>query len=99
MIGGFAGIIAASGGLGFWSALLFTLLIGGMLGLIIEAISFRKFGSEETAITASLSSLAVGLLMTDLVRHRWGADPVPITLAAEFTRGGWTASCRSKRSF
>jgi len=91
IVGGFAGMVAAGGGLDFWSALLFTLLIGGMLGLIIEAISFSKFGSEESAITASLSSLAVGLVVTDLVRHKWGADPVPITFAAEFIRGGWTA--------
>lgn len=91
MVGGFAGIFAASAGLEFWPTLLFTILVGGGLGLIIEAISFGKFGSEESAITASLSSLAVGLLLTDLVRHRWGADPVPLTFAADFIRGGVTA--------
>lgn len=90
MAGGFAGVTVANVGLGFPVAFAFAFVVGGLLGLIVERISFRKFGSEESAITASLSSLAVGLLLTDLVHHRWGADPVPLAMAAELVKGGVT---------
>lgn len=90
MFGGFAGVMVADVGLGFPIALAFALLAGGILGLVIERISFRRLGSEESAITASLSSLAVGMLLTDLVHHRWGADPIPLAMASEFLRGGTT---------
>ena len=90
MVGGFVGLMMARLGLDFWPALIGSLLAGGALGLLTERISFRRFGSDESGITASLSSLAVGLLLTDLVFHQWGADPVTLPIAQEFSRGGIT---------
>jgi branched-chain amino acid transport system permease protein len=88
MLGGFIGVAAGGAALPAWAALPLAFLIGGLLGVLVERISFRKFSGEDAGITASLSSLAVGLLIADAVHHRWGTDPVAVGLAPELSRGG-----------
>jgi branched-chain amino acid transport system permease protein len=88
--GGFAGLITASYFPSVWLALIAAFLAGGLLGLLIERVSFRRIRSEDAGIAASLSSLALGLLLLDAIHHRWGADPISLALANEFARGGVT---------
>lgn len=88
MFGGFVGVAAGGAAAPAWVAIPAAFLVGGLLGVAVERISFRKFRSEESGITASLSSLAVGLLLADAVHHRWGTDPVAVGLAPELSRGG-----------
>jgi branched-chain amino acid transport system permease protein len=80
MVGGFIGMVVANAVPSLPLALAGAFLLGGMLGVVVERISFRNLGSEEAAITAALSSMAVGLLILDLVHHRWGTEPLNFPL-------------------
>jgi branched-chain amino acid transport system permease protein len=86
--GGFAGLIASFYSPNLWFALLAAFLIGGVLGLVIERVSFNRVKSEDAGIAASLSSLALGFLLLDAIRHHWGSDPISFSLAAPFERSG-----------
>jgi branched-chain amino acid transport system permease protein len=87
-LGGFAGLAASAVIPAFWAASLAAVLVGGSAGLAVGQISFARAKSEEAGVAASLSSLALGLMILDLLRHRWGSDPVTLGLAAHFEVGG-----------
>ena len=78
MLGGFIVIGSVSLGAPIWVAGLAVLVICGLLGLVIEFVSFRKFTSADAQVTAALSSLAVGLIIIDLVQKTWGGEPVSV---------------------
>ena len=86
MLGGF--VVIASVGLGapLWLAGILVLVVCGLLGLVVEFVSFRKFTSAEAQVTAALSSLAVGLIMIDLVQKTWGGEPVSVPVPIEWRR-------------
>lgn len=87
MFGGFAGVVVAQH-MPIWWAFPLSFIIGGIAGLLTEFISFRRFRSEEAKITAALSSLAVGLILVDIVQKVWGTEPVSLGLTgAVFTEG------------
>ena len=86
MLGGF--VVIASVGLGapLWLAGILVLVVCGLLGLVVEFVSFRKFTSADAQVTAALSSLAVGLIMIDLVQKTWGGEPVSVPVPIEWRR-------------
>jgi branched-chain amino acid transport system permease protein len=95
MFGGYVGLTWFALGGPIWAGVLFAIVVCGMLGLLVELTSFRKFTTRDAQITASLSSLAVGIVIVDLVQKYWGSEPVslPIPVAlrtAGFTFGGVT---------
>lgn len=79
--GGFGAVLAASAGVSVWWGIPIALLAGGVLGLLVEFISFRKFKSQDARITAALSSLAFGLVLIDLSRKVWGSEPIGLDLS------------------
>ena len=83
MLGGFIVLAGVGMGAPLWVAALAVLVICGLLGLVVEFVSFRKFTSADAQVTAALSSLAVGLIIIDLVQKTWGGEPVsvPVPLA------------------
>jgi branched-chain amino acid transport system permease protein len=83
MAGGFVGV-ASLGALGLGWAFALALLIGGLLGLLTEFAAFRRFPGGDARITAALSSLALGLIVVDLVQKVWGTEPVQLP-----PHGGW----------
>ncbi len=89
MIGGFAGLVVANQVPSIPVALVGAFVVGGVLGLVVEQISFRRLGSDEAAITAALSSMAVGLLMLDIVHHVWGTEPIAFPLANALGAGSF----------
>jgi len=89
MVGGFVGLVAAQALPSIPLALAASFVVGGLLGVVVERISFRRLGSEEAAITAALSSMAVGLLLVDLVHHKWGTEPLPLPLTDALGKGGF----------
>lgn len=89
MLGGFAGILTAALGAPLWSALIFTVVLCGVLGLLIEIVSFRKFTSADAQITAALSSLALGLIFIDLIQKQVGTDPVAVPIPTELRTAGF----------
>lgn len=90
MLGGF--VVIASVGLGapVWLAGVLAIVVCGLLGLVVEFISFRKFTSPDAQVTAALSSLAVGLIMIDLVQKTWGGEPVAVPVPIEWRRASVT---------
>ncbi|MGD9922432.1 MAG: branched-chain amino acid ABC transporter permease [Pseudorhodoplanes sp.] len=85
MFGGFVGVMAV-GAVPLPLAFGLALLIGGVLGLLTEFIAFRRFQSADAKITAALASLALGLIVTDLVHKAWGTEAVSLP-----TPGGWVS--------
>lgn len=83
MLGGFVGLVSLTHLPLEW-AFFFAFLVGGLLGVFTEFVAFRRFNSADSRITAALSSLALGLVFTDLVHKFWGAEQVPLP-----QRSGW----------
>jgi len=88
MFGGFVGFVVVSTGVPFWVALPAAAVVGGILGLFVEWVSFRRFTGPDGHITAALSSLAVGLILIDVTQKIWGTDPVGFSLPASISSGG-----------
>jgi len=79
--GGFGAVLATGAGVSVWWGLPIAFLVGGILGVLVEFISFRKFISQDARITAALSSLAFGLVLIDLSRKVWGGEPLGLSLS------------------
>lgn len=77
MLGGFIGLVSLTYLPLEWS-FVFAFVVGGLLGLFTEFVAFRRFQSADSRITAALSSLALGLVFTDLVHKFWGTEQVPL---------------------
>jgi branched-chain amino acid transport system permease protein len=80
MLGGFVGVAGSAMGAPWWAIVPGVLAICGALGLVVELVSFRKFRSADAQITAALSSLALGLIVIDLVQKSFGSEPVSLNL-------------------
>jgi branched-chain amino acid transport system permease protein len=78
MFGGFIGLMSMSFLPLPW-AFAMAFLMGGLIGVLTEFVAFRRFQSADAKITAALGSMALGLVMTDLVQKWWGTEPVPLT--------------------
>ncbi len=83
MLGGFLAVASIALGAPILLALLVTFFISGLLGLVVERLSFRKFRSSDAHITAALSSFAVGLVIIDSAQKIWGTEAVAIALPDE----------------
>jgi branched-chain amino acid transport system permease protein len=77
MFGGFVGVVSLN-----WLPLPFAFVaaiaIGGLMGLITELVAFRRFTGADAKITAALASMAIGLIVTDLVQKTWGPEAVTL---------------------
>src|SRR4051794_25871638 len=82
MFGGYVGLSWLALGAPLWLAVFGACIICGVLGLVVELLSFRKFLGRDAQITASLSSLAIGIVIVDLVQKSWGSEPVSLPLPA-----------------
>ena len=89
MVGGFIAV-AAVAWLPWQLALVVIFLAGGLLGLATEFIAFRRFQTNEGKVTAALASMALGLIITDLVHKVWGTEPVPLKMQSEWLQTGHT---------
>jgi branched-chain amino acid transport system permease protein len=92
MFGGFAGLIVLDSGGPIWLTVPIALVVGGLLGLMVEFICFRRI-TGEAKITAALSSVAVGLVIDDLTQKVFGTDPLSLPIptfvnSAAFRLGG-----------
>ncbi|MFM7568258.1 MAG: ABC transporter permease subunit, partial [Betaproteobacteria bacterium] len=65
MFGGVVGFVCAAY-TSVWWAFPVAFVVGGLMGLLTEFISFRRFQSEDAKITAALSSLSLGLVLVDI---------------------------------
>jgi branched-chain amino acid transport system permease protein len=77
MFGGFIALISMAYLPLPW-AFAITFILGGLLGVMTEFVAFRRFKSADSKITASLSSMALGLVITDLIQKYWGTEPLPL---------------------
>ena len=89
MVGGFAGLVIAQLVPSIPLAMAGAFAVGGIFGIIVERISFRNLHSEEASIIAALSSMAVGLLILDLVHHVWGSEPLSFPLVNALGSGSF----------
>ena len=87
--GGFVGVFVLANDLPLWVAFLVAALIGGLLGLLIEFVSFRKFKTQDAQLTAALSTVALGMVMTDLIQKVWGTEPVPLKISPSVYTSGF----------
>lgn len=79
MFGGFVALIAVNA-MPLPLAFVVVFVVGGLMGLFTEFIAFRRFKSADAKITAALGSMALGLVVTDLVQKWWGTEPVPVVV-------------------
>jgi branched-chain amino acid transport system permease protein len=89
MVGGFIAVLALNY-MPWPVALLVIFLVGGALGIATEFIAFRRFQTGEGKITAALASMALGLVITDLVQKAWGTEPVRLKIQSEWLQAGHT---------
>ena len=89
MFGGFVGLLSVSS-LPFPWAFAAAFIAGGLLGLITEFVAFRRFQSADAKITAALGSMALGLIMTDLVQKVWGTEAVPVQVPSGWLSEGFS---------
>ena len=75
-VSAFVGIeLVADGGLSIWLALPIVLLVGAVLGLIIERLAFRPLKNRPDAHFAGLiSSIALAGMFIALLQWRYGPD-------------------------
>ena len=77
MLGGFVGVVSLS-----WLPLPWAfaaaLAVGGVMGLLTELVAFRRFSGQDGKVAAALASMAVGLIVTDLVQKLWGTEAVTL---------------------
>lgn len=79
MLGGFVALVSITA-MPLPLAFLVVFIVGGIMGLLTEWIAFRRFGSADGKITAGLASMALGLIITDLVHKWWGTEPMPVAV-------------------
>jgi branched-chain amino acid transport system permease protein len=89
MVGGFIAVASVSF-LPWQIALIVIFLAGGLLGLATEFLAFRRFQTAEGKVTAALASMALGLIITDLVHKVWGTEPVPLKFESPWLQTGHT---------
>ena len=92
MFGGYVGLVSLQHLPVGW-AFVAAFMVGGVLGVLTEWVAFRRFRGSDTHTTAALSSLALGLVLTDLVHKYWGTEPLRIEgqqgwLAGSFSLAG-----------
>ena len=92
MFGGFVGVMSLNVLPLPW-AFVAAIVVGGVMGLVTEFVAFRRFTGSDAKITAALASMAVGLVVTDLVQKVWGTEAVtlpPLTgwMAQRFSLAG-----------
>jgi branched-chain amino acid transport system permease protein len=83
MLGGFIAVSSMALGASIPLALVVTIGISGLIGLVVEFVGFRKFRSHDAHITAALSSFAIGLVIIDFTQKVWGTESVPIAFSDE----------------
>lgn len=74
--GAFVGIeLVENAGLPIWLAIPSVLVVGAVLGVVIERLAFRPLGSRHDAHFAGLiSSIAVGAMFLAVLQARYGPD-------------------------
>jgi branched-chain amino acid transport system permease protein len=88
MVGSFVPLAVIAAGGPYWLILPVVILVSSALGLLIELVSFRRFKSSDAQITAALSSLALGMIITDVVHKIWGTEPRSLGLPSSVARAG-----------
>ena len=90
----FVGIeLVADLGLSIWLAIPVVLVIGAVLGLIIERVAFRPLkGRQDAHFAGLITSIAVGGMLIALLQARYGSDtrrfPADAFPSTEFDLGG-----------
>jgi branched-chain amino acid transport system permease protein len=75
-VAAFVGIeLVVSGGLPIWLAIIGVLVVGALLGLIIERVAFRPLaGRPDAHFPGLISSIAMGGILLSLLQARFGPD-------------------------
>lgn len=73
MLGGFIGLTLSLLGLPFWAALLGTIVVCGLLGILFDRVIYRPMRGGDFA-TYLISTLAAGLIMRNVAQHIWGPE-------------------------
>lgn len=89
MFGGFIGVFVLANGLPLWVSLIAAVVVGGLLGLLVELICFRKFKSQDAHITSALSTVAFGMIITDASQRIWGTEPIELQLPSRIYTTGF----------
>lgn len=89
MFGGFIGVFVLANHLPLWFSLIAAVVVGALMGLLVELICFRKFKSQDAHIISALSTVALGMIITDATQRIWGTEPVKLDLPAEINISGF----------
>lgn len=94
----FVGIeLVADLGLSIWLAIPAVLVLGALLGLVIERVAFRPLkGRQDAHFAGLITSIAVGGMLIALLQARYGSDtrrfPADAFPSTEFELGGVTVT-------
>ncbi len=89
MSGGFILVTALGLGAPLWAALPIVFVVCGLMGLVVEFVSFRRFQTADAQVTAALSSLALGLIMIDVVQKTFGTEPIEVEIPHAIRTAGF----------
>jgi branched-chain amino acid transport system permease protein len=92
MLAGYLIISLTSLGLPLAIAAVLVCIVVGILGLLVELVSFRKFVGKDGHVTAALSSLALGLVVIDATQKVWGTESVAIPVDSAIRIAGFTVA-------
>ncbi len=89
MVAGFVALFSMNLGLSIWIAIPIVIAATGLIGLVIEILSFRKFTSAEGHSVSALSSFALGIVFLELVRLSYGATPHQLEIPKSIYTSGF----------
>lgn len=59
-------------------AVIVIIVIGGLIGWVTEVLSFRRSFQDDDHLVSGVSSIALGMVIAELARRTWGAEPVSL---------------------
>lgn len=82
VLGGFVGLGALNWGMPVWMTIPIAAVVGGVAGIAVEQVCFRRLKTHDAEMAAALSSVAFGIVVLDIVHKIWGTEPIALDEAS-----------------
>lgn len=82
VLGGFVGLGALNWGMPVWMTIPIAAVVGGVAGIAVEQVCFRRLKTHDAEMAAALSSVAFGIVVLDVVHKIWGTEPIALDEAS-----------------
>ncbi|MBI4614553.1 MAG: branched-chain amino acid ABC transporter permease [Planctomycetes bacterium] len=76
MVGAFAGVLLIGAGVSFWTAMLVSMAICGLLGVLIDQVAYRPL-RQAPRLAALITAMGVSIFLQNLAMLLWGSGQRP----------------------